>query len=75
MPKAVTTSVSLIDYRLDSIFTVSTLKEDVSLNKNGFYKNPSSTVAVFQKSVNCFKNPFCGKQYLFPLVTRENRYT
>ena len=49
MPKVITTSVSLIDYRLDSIFTVSTLKEDVSLNKNGFYKNPSSTVAVFSK--------------------------
>ena len=55
--------------------TVSTLKEDVFLNKNGFYKNRLSTIAVFQKSLNFFKNPFCGKQYLFPLVTPENRNT
>ena len=27
-------------------------------------------LAVFQKSVKFFKNPFCGKQFIFPLVTR-----
>ena len=32
-------------------------------------------LAVFQKSVKFFKNPFCGKQFIFPLVTRENRYS
>ena len=32
-------------------------------------------LSVFQKSVKFFKNPFYAKQFIFSLVTRENRYS
>ena len=71
MPTAMTTSASLIDYLLNSRVNISDFLKQERLLQKAFEHN----LAVFQKSVKFFKNPFCGKQYIFPLVTRENRYS
>ena len=84
MPMALTTSVSLIDYRLNSrdltIITGKYLERKVNISdflkqERLLQKAFEHNLAVFQKSVKFFKNSFCGKQFIFPLVSRENRYS